>query len=66
VLERSQLQTPTMSITDLAVKLYLTIPEAARLSGFTEARIRRQCQDGSLTAIKDGGWKIRRADLLAL
>lgn len=66
-LEKSQNHSQKQSqISDLALKLYLTIPEAARLSGFTEARIRRQCQDGTLKAVKDGGWKIRRADLLAL
>jgi len=64
--EKSQKHGGTSLMSDLALKLYLTIPEAARLSGLTEARIRRQCQDGTLPALKDGGWKIRRADLLAL
>ena len=47
-------------------KLYLTIPEAAEFSGLSEAYIRRACQANTLAAIKDGGWKIKRAALLAL
>ena len=45
-------------------KLFLTIPEASRFTGLTEGLLRRQCQAGTLAAIKDGGWKIRRTALL--
>jgi hypothetical protein len=47
-------------------KLFLTIPEAAVVSGFSQAYLRRKCQDGWTGAIKDGAWKIRRKDLEAL
>lgn len=46
--------------------VFLTIPEAAKFTGLTDTYIRRACQDGTLKALKDGGWKIRRADLLGL
>jgi len=47
-------------------KLFLTIPEAAAVSGFSQAYLRRKCQAGWTGAIKDGAWKIRRKDLEAL
>jgi hypothetical protein len=47
-------------------KWFLTIPEAAALSGLSEANLRRRCQSGWPGAIKDGAWKIRRRDLEAL
>jgi hypothetical protein len=47
-------------------KLFLTIPEAAQISGLSEAYIRRACKTEKLAAIKDGGWKIKRAALVAL
>jgi hypothetical protein len=47
-------------------KLFLTIPEAAALSGLSQANLRRRCQSGWPAAIKDGAWKIRRRDLEAL
>jgi hypothetical protein len=46
--------------------LFLTIPEAAVMSGFSQAYLRRKCQEGWSGAIKDGAWKIRRKDLEAL
>ncbi len=46
--------------------LFLTIPEAAAVSGFSQAYLRRKCQFGWSGAIKDGAWKIRRKDLEAL
>lgn len=46
--------------------LYLTLPEAAAWTGLTEAYLRRKCRDGSLKAIKDHGWKMRRTDLETL
>jgi hypothetical protein len=47
-------------------KWFLTIPEAAAVSGLSQAHLRRKCQDGWTGAIKDGAWKIRRKDLEAL
>jgi hypothetical protein len=47
-------------------KLFLTVPEAAAISGFSQAYLRRKCQAGWTGAIKDGAWKIRRRDLEAL
>lgn len=44
-------------------KLFLTIPEAAVVSGFSQTYLRRKCQSGWSGAIKDGAWKIRRKDL---
>lgn len=44
-------------------KLFLTIPEAAAVSGFSQAYLRRACRGGWSGAIKDKGWKIRRKDL---
>jgi hypothetical protein len=45
---------------------FLTIPEAAAVSGVSQAYLRRKCQGGWSGAIKDGAWKIRRKDLEAL
>jgi excisionase family DNA binding protein len=59
-------QRPEISDQLLLAKVFLTIHEAARLTGLSEANIRRRCQSGSLKAIKDGGWKIRRARLQKL
>lgn len=47
-------------------KGFLTIPEAAAVSGLSQAHLRRRCQSGWPGAIKDGAWKIRRKDLEAL
>lgn len=47
-------------------KLFLTIPEASDFTGLSAAYIRRACQAGTVAAIRDGGWKIRRTALVAL
>lgn len=57
---------PTGPTLTLPERLFLTIPEAAALSGFSQAYLRRKCQAGWTGAIKDGAWKIRRKDLEAL
>lgn len=49
-----------------AAPLFLTIPEAAALSGLSQACLRKRISAGTLTAIRDRGWKIRRKDLEAL
>jgi len=46
--------------------VFLTLAEAAGFTGLTVTRLRRQCQQGTLPAIKDRGWKIRRVDLANL
>lgn len=48
----------------LAVKLTLTIEEAATLSGFSKAGLRSAVKSGTLKAIKQGGrWRVRSRDL---
>jgi hypothetical protein len=44
-------------------KLWLTIDEAVELSGRSRAWLLRVCQEGQLTAEKDGGWRILRRSL---
>jgi len=45
---------------------FLTITEASAFTGLTQAFLKRMIAQGTLTAIKDRGWKIRRKDLEAL
>jgi excisionase family DNA binding protein len=47
----------------LTVKLFLTVPEAAYLSGLPAAYLYRLIASGELPARKTGGWRIKRADL---
>lgn len=44
-------------------RLFLTIREASIVSGLTLAYLRRACESGTLKAVKDRGWRIRRTDL---
>jgi SM-20-related protein len=44
-------------------KLYLTLAEASEFSGLSFEYLERLVNENKLTAIDDGGWKIRRADL---
>jgi excisionase family DNA binding protein len=46
-------------------KLYLSIAEAAALSGLPKAYLKRQIQAGVLPAVKVPGWRILRDDLIA-
>jgi excisionase family DNA binding protein len=55
-----------MSETSQTSTLFLTIPEASALTGLTQAFLRRMITAGTLTAIRDRGWRIRRKDLEAL
>jgi excisionase family DNA binding protein len=48
---------------DVASKMVLTIKEAAAVSGWSQAYIERAIKDQRLEAVKDNGWKIRRASL---
>jgi SM-20-related protein len=47
-------------------KLYLTLEEASQLSGLSCKYLEKLVQEERLTAIDDGGLKIRRADLESL
>jgi excisionase family DNA binding protein len=44
-------------------KSFLTIREASARTGLSQAYLRRAIADGSLPAIRDVGWRIRRKDL---
>lgn len=44
-------------------KLYLTLEEASQLSGLSRGYLQKLVQEERLTAIDDGGLKVRRADL---
>jgi len=60
------LMTKVMSETSQTSALFLTLQEASVASGLTQAYLRRACESGTLKAIKDRGWRIRRKDLEAL
>ena len=47
-------------------KLYLTLEEASDYSGLSYEYLVQLVQEQKLTAVDDGGWKIRRADLESL
>jgi excisionase family DNA binding protein len=51
------------TVSQTSTALFLTIPEAATVSGLSQACLRRMIADGTLTAIRDRGWRIRRKDL---
>jgi hypothetical protein len=60
--------TPTSTISDLAHKLRLTVPEAVRYSGLARGEIERAIAGGKLSAVKRGprgARVIRRSDLEA-
>jgi excisionase family DNA binding protein len=52
-----------MSETSQTSALFVSIPEAATLSGLSKACIRRLIATGKLQAIRDRSWRIRRRDL---
>jgi excisionase family DNA binding protein len=56
----------TSETSETSQKSFLTVPEAAALTGLTETFLRRMIARGTLVAIKDRGWKVRRKDLEAL
>lgn len=56
------------SVTDLAHKLMLSIPEAAQLSGISAEKLRQAAHSGKLKTVKSIGrglGKVKRADLEA-
>ena len=44
-------------------KSFVTVPEAAAITGLTQACLRRFIADKTLPAVRDRGWRIRRRDL---
>ena len=60
------LQRPASSVA-LTDKLYLTLKEAAALSGLPVSYIQAAMKEGKITAIKTGaGWRIKRETLMSL
>jgi excisionase family DNA binding protein len=55
-----------MSETSQTSTLFVTLQEAAALSGLSQTHLRRRIADGTLPAIRDRGWRIRRRDLETL
>jgi excisionase family DNA binding protein len=58
--------TDMVALVPLHRKFYLSLDEAAALSGLPKSYIQRCIKDGRLKATKLGGWKIRRSDLEAI
>lgn len=57
-------QTPPMSVSvPLTEKFYLTLKEAALLSGLPLSYLKRQAQQGGIPAVKLVGWRIHSDDL---
>jgi excisionase family DNA binding protein len=56
----------SMSQTSQTSTLFLTLQEASAVSGLSQAYLKRQIEAGTLKAIRDRGWRIRRTDLEAL
>jgi hypothetical protein len=50
----------------LAESLYLNLQQASARSGLSKTYLRRQIASGTLKAVRDRGWRIRRKDLEAL
>jgi len=50
----------------LMEKVYLTLDEAKQLAGLPKASLIRRIKDGTLKAVKDAEWRIRRTDLQSL
>lgn len=44
-------------------KFFLSLKEAAELSGLSKAYLQKQITEKKLEALRDRGWKIRRSDL---
>jgi len=56
----SALTEPPVPLRD---KFYLTLKEAAKLSGLPQAYLLRKIKDGDIPAVKVPAWRIRREDL---
>jgi excisionase family DNA binding protein len=56
-------RTGVSTLSTLSPDRYYTLAEAAVYTNLTPTYLRRRIQDGTLKAIKDRGWKIRRKDL---
>jgi excisionase family DNA binding protein len=48
----------------LTEKLYLTVKEASQFSGLPESYLRRQIKAGGIPAVRIGGYRIKRDDLV--
>ena len=55
-----------MSETSQTPALFLTIAEASAVTGLSQAFLKRMIEAGTLSAVRDRGWRIRRKDLEAL
>lgn len=53
----------TQSPVPLRDKMYLTLKEAAMLSGLPQAYVLRKIKEGAISAVKVPGWRIHREDL---
>jgi excisionase family DNA binding protein len=53
----------TAPASESSQKLFLSIDEAAAVSGLSRACLRRLIRDEKLAAVRDRGWRIRRRDL---
>jgi excisionase family DNA binding protein len=56
---------PRLPLSELKEKYYLTLAEAAQLSGLPKTYLRRAIGEGRLPGVKVAGWRIHRDDLLA-
>ena len=56
----SALTEPPVPLRD---KFYLTLKEAAKLSGLPQTYLLRKVREGIINAVKVPGWRIRREDL---
>jgi len=64
---RAVLSPPSPPVAEkVAETLYLNLTDAAAFTGLSRTFLRRMITLGTLTAIRDRGWKIRRKDLEAL
>ena len=56
--------TPIVSISDVACKIMLTLPEAASLTNLSRTHLVKAIKEGKLNGKKIGrGWRVKRADL---
>jgi len=58
-------RSPQLPLTELKEKYYLTLAEAAQLSGLPKTYLRRAIGEGRIPGVKVAGWRIHRDDLIA-
>jgi hypothetical protein len=54
---------PSLEASKDGERLWLTLKQASQYSGLSMALLQRLCAAGRILAVKDNGWKIRRAGL---